>query len=134
MVSPVFVAGHPHREQGRVAAQGSESLLPAGPEEHRLHPGELGLLHWALSHRGEPSKDNLPVPSHFLRLSSSFSVSQVKLLVQILRGNENGLFFLMVVKVDESFQLHASRRYYLQWHVGEIIIIIREAAVRVVRY
>lgn len=40
----------------------------------------------------------------------------------------------MVVKVNGSAKLYASWQCDLQQHVGEIIIIIREAAVTVVLY
>lgn len=72
--SVVFNAGHPHREQGRVAAQGSDPELRAGPEEHRFHPGQLGLLHWTLSRRGERNKEILPV------CSSSSQYSQIGII------------------------------------------------------
>lgn len=45
-----------HRKQRRVLGQGPESERPARFEKHRFHSDQLGLLHWAVSHRGELNK------------------------------------------------------------------------------
>lgn len=50
---PVYIEGHPDREQRGVAGQSPESERRARPEKHQFHSGQFGLLHRTISSRGE---------------------------------------------------------------------------------